>query len=232
MVALILTNILYLLNTHKILSMDKVKILVVEDHKILLDSLCLLLGTIENVEIVGKASNGRDAMVILENTTADLMMTDIGMPIMNGIELTIKARQKYPELKILILSVSEEAETIKNALRAGAAGYMFKSAEREELELAIKTVCNGQKYYNDLSLNKLAGIQDEVIAEELPKVELSQREIEVLKLIVAENSGTEIAEKLFISPSTVETHRKHLFQKIGVNSSVGLVKFAIKFGIL
>ena len=232
MVALILTNILYLLNTHKILSMDKVKILVVEDHKILLDSLCLLLGTIENVEIVGKASNGRDALLVLDKMPVDLMMTDIGMPIMDGIELCIKAKQKFPQTKILILSVSEQAETIKNALRAGASGYMFKSAEREELELAIKTVCSGKKYYNDASLNKLAGIQDEVMAEELPKVELSQRELEVLKLIVAENSGTEIAEKLFISPSTVETHRKHLFQKIGVNSTVGLVKFAIKFGIL
>ncbi len=216
----------------KSIQVDKVKILVVEDHKILLDSLCLLLSTINNIEIVGKASNGRDALAILEKSEVDLMMTDIGMPIMDGIELTIKTKEAFPKTKILILSVSEEAETIKNALRAGASGYMFKSAEREELELAIETVLSGKKYYNELSLNKLAGIQDEVIADELPKVELSQRELEVLKLIVAEHSGTEIAEKLFISASTVETHRKHLFQKIGVNSSVGLVKFALKFGIL
>jgi DNA-binding NarL/FixJ family response regulator len=211
--------------------MATIKILVVEDHRILLESLCLLLGVIDNVEVVGKASNGRAALQILENETVDLVMTDIGMPIMNGIEFIIKARTTFPNLKIMVLTVSEEGNTIKEAIRAGAMGYVFKSAEKEELEKAIKTIYAGKKYYNDEALMKLADMQASELAGEIPKVELTPREIEVLKLIVQEMSGTTIAEKLFISHTTVETHRKNLFAKIGVNSTVGLVKYALKFGI-
>jgi DNA-binding NarL/FixJ family response regulator len=223
---------IYCAKTHNHKMPEPLKILIVEDHKILCESLALLVGTIDGVEVIGKTANGRDALLFLEKQIPDLIMTDIGMPIMNGIELTLKVRALYPAIKMLVLSVSEEGETIKDALRAGAMGYIFKSAEKEELEAAIFNLAKGKRYYNDLAMDKLAEIQHEEMANELPKVELSQREIEVLKLIVAEMSGTEIAEKLFISPSTVETHRKHLFQKIGVNSSVGLVKFAIKFGII
>ncbi len=212
--------------------MAKIRIIVVEDHRILLDSLCLLLSTIANIEIVGKAANGKEALQLLDNVDVDIIMTDIGMPVMNGIELTIKVRQAYPKIKILVLTASEDGTTIKEAIRSGAMGYVFKSAEREELELALHTILAGKKYYNEESLMKLADMQTEELAGEIPKVELTPREIEVLKLIVQEMSGTTIAEKLFISHTTVETHRKNLFAKIGVNSTVGLVKYAIKFGIV
>ncbi len=212
--------------------MYKIKILVVDDHRILLESICLLLSTIENVEVVAKASSGCDALQILENETVDLILTDLGMPIMNGIELTIKVRELYPSKKILVLTASEDAPTIKEAIRSGAMGYVFKSAEKEELELAITTIVSGKKYYNNDALMKLAEMDQTEHAGEVPKVELTPREIEVLKLIVQEMSGTTIAEKLFVSPSTVETHRKNLFEKIGVNSTVGLVKYALKFGIV
>jgi DNA-binding NarL/FixJ family response regulator len=212
--------------------MPTIRILVVEDHRIMLDSLCLLLSTIENVEIVGRAGNGRDALIILEKEEVDIIMTDIGMPIMNGIELTMKVKQAYPKIKILVLTASEDGNTIKEAIRSGAMGYVFKSAEREELELALQTLMAGKKYYNEESLMKLADLQGEELAGQIPKVELTPREIEILKLIVQEKSGTVIAEQLFISPSTVETHRKNLFEKIGVNSTVGLVKYALKFGIV
>lgn len=211
--------------------MPTIRILVVEDHRIMLESLCLLLGTIDNVIIVGRASNGRDALLLLENEEVDIIMTDIGMPIMNGIELTIKVRQAFPKIKILVLTASEDGNTIKEAIRSGAMGYVFKSAEREELELALHTIMAGKKYYNEESLMKLADMQSTELAGEIPKVELTPREIEILKLIVQEKSGTVIAEQLFISPSTVETHRKNLFEKIGVNSTIGLVKYALKFGI-
>lgn len=212
--------------------MPTIRILVVEDHRIMLESLCLLLGTIDNVIIVGRASNGRDALLLLENEEVEIIMTDIGMPIMNGIELTIKVRQAFPKIKILVLTASEDGNTIKEAIRSGAMGYVFKSAEREELELALHTIMAGKKYYNEESLMKLADMQSTELAGEIPKVELTPREIEILKLIVQEKSGTVIAEQLFISPSTVETHRKNLFEKIGVNSTIGLVKYALKFGIV
>ncbi len=212
--------------------MSKIKILVVDDHRILLDSICLLLGTIENIEIIDRATNGQNALQILKNESVDLVLTDLGMPNMNGIELTIKIREQYPKIKILVLTASEDGATIKEAIRSGAMGYVFKSAEREELETAINTIFAGKKYYNNEALMKLADMDSTEHANEIPKVELTPREIEILKLIVQEMSGTTIAEKLFISPSTVETHRKNLFEKIGVNSTVGLVKYALKFGIV
>jgi DNA-binding NarL/FixJ family response regulator len=146
--------------------------------------------------------------------------------------LIIKAKQAFPKVKTLVLTVSEDGETIKEAIRAGAMGYVFKSAEREELEKALQAIVAGKKYYNEEALMKLADMQTEELAGELPKIELTPREIEVLKLISQELSGMAIAEKLFISPTTVETHRKNLFHKIGVNTSVGLVKYALKHGIL
>ena len=212
--------------------MKTIKLLVVEDHKILLDGICLLLSTIEGVEVVARASNGQKALEILPNIAIDIIVSDIGMPVMNGVELVYKVRNLYPNLKILMLTVSEDAETIKEAIRAGAMGYVFKSAEKEELELALHTILAGKKYYNEAALMKLAEMQSTELAGEIPKVELTPREIEVLKLIAQEFSGTTIAEKLFISPTTVETHRKNLFLKIGVNTSVGLVKYAIKHNFL
>ena len=152
---------------------------------------------------------------------------------MNGIELTWKVKQQFPETKILMLTVSEDSQTIKNALQAGADGFVFKSAEREELEEAFSCLMNNKKYYSDKAILSLAESQNEVFIsdKEALKTMLTERELQILKLISQEMSGIQIAEKLFISPTTVESHRKNLFQKIGVKTSVGLVKYAMKHGI-
>ncbi len=213
--------------------MNPIKIIIAEDHKILLESLCLLIGSIDGIEIVGRASNGKQVLQLLDNQDVDIIISDLGMPIMNGIELTWQVRQHFPKVKVLILTVDEEAATIKEALQAGANGYVFKNAEREELEQAIKAISQGKKHFSDEAIMKLAHLPSnaEQPTHDLKKISLTEREIEVLKLISQELSGAAIAEKLFISPTTVETHRKNLFQKIGVNTSVGLVKYAIKHGI-
>jgi DNA-binding NarL/FixJ family response regulator len=210
------------------------KIIIVEDHKILLDSLSLLIGTIAQVELVGKATNGQKALQILENEEVDIVISDITMPVMNGVTLVWKVKQQYPHIKILMLTVSEDAQTIKDALLAGADGYIFKSAEKEELEEAIVSLMNNKKYFSDSTILSLAKADNEsfISQKEATKKALTEREIEILKLISQELSGIQIAEKLFISPTTVETHRKNLFQKIGVNTSVGLVKYAMQHGIL
>ena len=155
------------------------------------------------------------------------------MPVMNGVELTWKVKQQFPHIKVLMLTVSEDAQTIKNALQAGADGFIFKSAEREELEEAIACLINNKKYYSDKAILSLAEAQNEVFIsdKEALKTMLTERELQILKLISLEMSGIQIAEKLFISPTTVESHRKNLFSKIGVNTSVGLVKYALKHGI-
>ena len=209
------------------------KVIVVEDHQILLESISLLISTIPNIELVGKASNGLKAMQILEKEEVDIIVSDVMMPVMNGIELTWKVKQQFPNIKVLMLTVSEDSQTIKNALQAGADGFIFKSAEREELEEAISCLINNKKYYSDKAILSLAEAQNEVFIsdKEALKTMLTERELQILKLISQEMSGIQIAEKLFISPTTVESHRKNLFSKIGVNTSVGLVKYAMKHGI-
>ena len=209
------------------------KVIVVEDHQILLESISLLISTMPNIELVGKASNGLKAMQILENEEVDIVVSDVMMPVMNGVELTWKVKQQFPHIKVLMLTVSEDAQTIKNALQAGADGFIFKSAEREELEEAIACLINNKKYYSDKAILSLAEAQNEVFIsdKEALKTMLTERELQILKLISQEMSGIQIAEKLFISPTTVESHRKNLFSKIGVNTSVGLVKYALKHGI-
>ena len=209
------------------------KVIVVEDHQILLESISLLISTMPNIELVGKASNGLKAMQILENEEVDIVVSDVQMPVMNGVELTWKVKQQFPHIKVLMLTVSEDAQTIKNALQAGADGFIFKSAEREELEEAIACLINNKKYYSDKAILSLAEAQNEVFLsdKEALKTMLTERELQILKLISLEMSGIQIAEKLFISPTTVESHRKNLFSKIGVNTSVGLVKYALKHGI-
>jgi DNA-binding NarL/FixJ family response regulator len=209
------------------------RILVVEDHRILLDSIALLLSSIDGVEVVSKHTNGQQALVALEIEPAiDVVVADLQMPIMGGIELTLQVRQRFPGVKICLLTVADQPAAIKEAIRAGADGYVLKSAERAELETALSVIANGNKFYSEQVLILLA--KDTTIefmpnVDKPQKITLTKRELEVLKLIVQEYSGTEIADKLFIGASTVETHRKHLMQKLGVQSTIGLVKYALKY---
>jgi DNA-binding NarL/FixJ family response regulator len=154
---------------------------------------------------------------------------------MGGIELTLQLRQRFPFVKICLLTVADQPDAIKEAIRAGADGYVLKSAERAELEAALSAIANGNKFYSEQVLMILA--KDTTIefmpnVDKPQKITLTKRELEVLKLIVQEYSGTVIAEKLFIGATTVETHRKHLMQKLGVQSTIGLVKYAMKYQLI
>ncbi|ADB42398.1 response regulator [Spirosoma linguale] len=212
------------------------RILVAEDHRILLDSIAMLLASIDGVEVVSKHTNGQQVLTALEiEPDINLVVSDVQMPVMGGIELTIQLRQRFPQVKICLLTVADQPEAIKEAIRAGADGYVLKSAERSELETALRTISKGNKFYSEQVMLQLA---NEVGIEVIPdldkpqKITISKRELDVLKLIAQEFSGTQIAEKLFISPTTVETHRKHLMQKLGVQTTIGLVKYAIKFNLV
>lgn len=212
------------------------RILVAEDHRILLDSLALLLSSIDGVEVISKHTNGRQVLTALEaDDSIDLIVSDVQMPIMGGIELTLQLRQRFPHVKICLLTVADQPDAIKEAIRAGADGYVLKSADRSELEKALVMIMNGHKFYSDQVLLQLAhesSIELVPDAEKPQKITITQRELDVLKLVAQEYSGTEIAEKLFISPTTVETHRKHLMQKLGVQTTIGLVKYAIKYNLI
>ncbi len=196
----------------------------------------MLLSSIDDIEVVSKHTNGRQVLTALEiEPDIDLVVSDLQMPVMGGIELTLQLRERFPQVRICLLTVADESDAIKEAIRAGADGYVLKNAERAELETALTMIAKGHKYYSEQVLMKLASETSiELIpdADKPQKITLTKRELDVLKLIAQEFSGTQIAEKLFISPTTVETHRKHLMQKLGAQTTIGLVKYAIKFQII
>ncbi|QHW00595.1 response regulator [Spirosoma endbachense] len=212
------------------------RILVAEDHRILLDSLAMLLSSIDGIEVVSKHTNGKQVLTALDiDSDITMVVSDLQMPIMGGIELTLQLRERFPHVRICLLTVADQPDAIKEALRAGADGYVLKSAERIELETALDMIAKGHKYYSEQVLMQLAmeaGMELTPAIDKPQKIAITQRELDVLKLIAQEFSGTQIAEKLFISPTTVETHRKHLMQKLGVQTTIGLVKYALKFQLV
>jgi DNA-binding NarL/FixJ family response regulator len=210
------------------------KILIADDHQFILESIEILLSSIPDFEIVGTYANGKalfDAVSAYDHI--DIVLTDYNMPEMNGIELTYKLRQEYPHIKVMLLTVSEDVEVIQEAFQAGVSGYLMKKAGKKEFEKALNVIASGQKYYSESVvfelLNRDKRISEFVnlnIKDDLQT--LSDREIEIITLIAEEHSSNAIAEKLFLSPATVETHRHNILKKLGIKNSIGLVKFAIK----
>jgi DNA-binding NarL/FixJ family response regulator len=212
------------------------RILIADDHEIFLDSLSMLIDTFPDVEVVGNCKNALEVLDFLQNQTVDLLITDYKMPQMSGIELTLQLRQKYPKIKVLMLSVSEEAEMIREAFQAGVWGYMMKKSGKVELQKAIESIKNGQRYFSESVVFELMrlGLTDNIPQNEISQEfnHLTEREIEIIRLISKELSSQEIAEKLFIAPKTVETHRHNILKKLGLKNTVGLVKYALKNGLV
>lgn len=211
-----------------------IRVLIADDHVIVAESLGILIDTIDNITTVGMVKNGWEVLSFLEKNEVDVVLTDLHMPLMNGIETTIRVREKQLNTHILLLTMSEEVAVIKEALVAGVDGYIMKSAERKELERAIRTVASGQKYFSEAVVMRLAQIPNlnTTNGKDNPSehVSLTPREIEVMRLIIQDMSNNEIAAKIFINPTTVETHRRNLMKKIGANSAIGIMRWAIKNG--
>jgi DNA-binding NarL/FixJ family response regulator len=212
------------------------RILIADDHEIFLDSLSLLVTTFPDIEVVGNCKNANEAINFIKDNEVDLLITDYKMPQMNGVELTIFLRQNYPQIKVLMLSVSEEAEMIREAFQAGVWGYMMKRAGKAELQKAIQSIANGQRYFSESVVFELMrlGLTDNIPKEQVYTEfnQLTEREIDIIKLIANELSSNAIAEKLFIAPKTVETHRHNILRKLGVKNTVGIIKYAIKNGLV
>lgn len=199
-----------------------------DDHQIVLDSLSILLSSFENLEIVSVFTNGMKALQYLKEHPVDLVICDFRMPIINGIDLCAQARQQIPDLKILMLTMVEEPQQIRSAIKMGINGYILKMADTEELIYAINTILAGKRYFSDEVVIELAIYKDGSQSTPGGFANLTIREIEVLRLVAKELSTNQIAEKLYISVPTVETHRRNLMQKIGAKSVVGMVLFAVK----
>ena len=207
-----------------------IKVLIVDDHKIILDSLSLLINLMD-IEVVGALDDSRKVIPFLDNNHVDVLMTDLNMPYMSGIELSHKVKESHPDVNILMLTVNDKPSLISDAFKMGIKGYVMKKAKRDELERAIKTVAKGELYYGQEVMQAL--LTDNGEEKSSAKFEsLTKREIEVIKLIAEEKSSSEIAGLLFISKGTVEVHRNKIFKKLGVRNVVGVIKFAMKNNLI
>ena len=211
-----------------------IKIIIADDHQLFIDGIKSLVKTMKNMEIVAEVNNGKELLEVLEKTTCNIVLMDINMPEMDGIEATKLVKTKHPLLKILMLTMFSSRDYIEKLLRAGADGYILKNTGKAELQEAIETLMNGESYFSkEVTERIMEGLQKKKNMEKSTYlVELTEREIDVLKLIVQEFTTAEIAEKLFISTHTVETHRKNLISKLNVRNIAGLVKYAMQNGLV
>jgi len=217
--------------------MDKIKITLIDDHQIVRDGIRALLESIENIEVIGEASSVKEFLENNKSVQPDILITDIAMPEISGIELTkmINENENTKNIKVLILSMYTNEDFIFNAIKAGAKGYLPKNTNRNELFEAIKTIYNGEEYFSESISNIIlkSYIRKAKSYEQSEKKEtLSSRETEILKLFAQGLSNQEIADKLFISIRTVESHKNHIMQKLELKSTVDLIKFAIKNKII
>ncbi|MFT5700115.1 MAG: two-component system response regulator NreC [Desulforhopalus sp.] len=208
-----------------------VKIIVVDDHKIVRDGLCSLIEGLSGYAIVGRAGDGRQAIKLARREKPDIIIMDLSMPEMNGIDATSSIIEEMPSCKIIVLSMHSDKRFIAGALKAGAYGFLLKECAFQELKLALDAVHNGQTYLSP----KIAGtVVDDYRRQLLAQTKqepLTTKEREVLQLIAEGFATREIADKLFISVKAIEGRRRRIMEKLQINTVAGLVKYAIREGL-
>ncbi len=214
----------------------RIKVLIVDDHSVLRQALRMLLESQAEVEVVGDASNGREALDATEKLHPDVVLMDMVMPGLNGLEATRQIRRRSPKAKILILTGYMEDEQILAALRAGASGYVVKKSDVQELLLGIQTVHRGNTYFSS-AISEGDAVQDYLWQAKKPESKtgydlLTSREREVLQLIAEGYSNQKIAGELFISVKTVEAHKAHIMSKLHAQNRTDLIRYAIRKGIV
>jgi len=207
--------------------MEKISVLIVDDHPMVLEGMKALLSNFNYITVAGTACNAFEAMDKLKAKQVDVVIVDINLPEVSGIELTAKIKKEFPAVKVLAMSTFKERSYISQMIQNGASGYLVKSASKEEIEAAILSANEG-KLYLSLDINAV-----DLRAEIVPDVPIvSRREKEVLQLIVDGLTNPQIAEKLFISLHTVDSHRKNLLAKFNVNNTASLIRIAIKYSLV
>lgn len=211
----------------EIISAKKINIIIVDDHQMFIDGIKTLLRFEKNLNIVGEALDGNAALILLKEKEVDIVISDIEMPGMSGIELTKEIKKNYPEIKVLVLTMYNDREIVNEILMTEAEGYVLKNTGKQELITAINKIADDSTFYSHEVVELLMG--NYAINKKIDEIlnDLTPREKEIIALICDEMSNAEIAEKLFISPLTVETHRKNILRKTKVKTIVGLIKFAI-----
>jgi DNA-binding NarL/FixJ family response regulator len=210
----------------------KIKIILVDDHKMFREGLRFLLSKIKTTEVIAEAEDGVQLLKLLQEMTPDLVLMDINMPKMNGIEATEIALSKNPAIKVIALSMNGDENYYYKMIQAGARGFVLKQAGSEELEKAIESVMNGKDFFSPELLKNIilnmGGSKKTQIKNEISNIDLTERERETLQLFCTGSSIKEIADKLFISPRTVEGHKARIMEKMGATNSSNLIILAIK----
>lgn len=213
--------------------MEPIKVFLVDDHKLIRDGIKAHFEDDERFNVIGEASNGAEALTRLENVKPDVILMDINMDVMDGIECTEQVTQRFPSMKVLALTMLAENQHIKEMLKAGAIGYMLKNATEQEIKQGIEAVFKGMAYYSPEVTQTVMNSLATPIAHKKKKsrfepiIPLTEREKEVLLLIIKEYTNKEIADTLFISQRTVDAHKRNLLEKTGAKNIAGLVMFAL-----
>lgn len=206
----------------------KTNLFIVDDHQLVVDGLSSLLNNEAQYELVGFCNQPKEVMGMLANLQVDILLTDINMPEMSGVELTRNVKKKFPQIKVLALSMFGERQVIKEMIDAGVSGYILKNTGKEELITALGKLAKGHTFFGDEVTQELL----KSFKSHEDESHLTNREIEIIRLIECEYSNKKIADMLFISERTVETHRKNIFRKTGTQSIVGLLKYAYEHRII
>ena len=204
--------------------MSEIKIYIVDDHQMLIDGLKALLSGETQISVIGQNTLPKLAAKEIAELRPDIVLTDINMPEMDGIELTKEIKKTNPDIKVIALSMFGERETISDMLKAGVSAYILKNTGKQELLNAIDKVSNGGTFFSDEVSDEMSKASTTGLSKEIT---LSLREIEVVELIAKEYTNAKIADALFISERTVETHRKNIFRKTDTKSVIGLLKYCV-----
>ncbi|GAB4529031.1 MAG: response regulator transcription factor [Anaerolineae bacterium] len=213
--------------------MPDIRVLIVDDHAILRDGIRSLLERQEGITVVGEASNGREALTRVGELQPDIVLMDVAMPVMDGLEATRRVKETYPEVRVLILTQHDNQEYVTPLLKAGASGYVLKRSGGREVVSAIRHVYDEGAFLEpEIARNVLHDYSRTRADKETDRPALTERELQVLELVVEGKSNKEIARALVISPKTVSVHRSNIMSKLGVHNSVELVRYVMQHNLL
>ena len=213
-------------------ALKRIGILLVDDHPLVRAGIRTLIEKLPEVEVTGEAADGREALRMIREHQPDIVLMDIAMPGLNGLDATARISAEFPGVLVVVLSMYTDQEYVRQAIKAGAAGYLVKGSAAAELESAITTVARGEKYFTPLaSRHMLEDHPGQSVGRTLIE-RLTSRQREILQLIAERHNTKEIAQILSISAKTVETHRAQLMDRLGIHDVPGLVRFAIRTGLV
>lgn len=216
--------------------MDKIRVLLADDHPLIRSGIATLLQSSKDIQIVGEAADGEEAIKRTGELRPDVVVIDLSMPKLSGIEATKILKRKFPEINVLVLTMHENEEYVFQILKSGASGYVLKSAGKEELSAAIRAASKGEKFFSPRISQLMAEgyvrrVDKRNSGAESQDVPLTRREREVLSLVVKGLTNQQIADQLYISPRTVDTHRTNIMQKLEIHDLANLVRYAIEHGL-